>query len=594
MRISFSRLFALVLFFILGISITPICYASGRIVVKGRLSNNPFVTPNSTYVVKGVVDLGGKELQIPPSCIIKFKRNGKLVNGALKGSDTKLKNPRIGSVGVLMKGTWIIPIIKDEYFDSDYLSDTQILDNITQLQSDTVDNVVCLEKPVYNIVLEEKHTRGLRLSSNTVLNCNSKLIVLGNNLTNYAVIGISNKRNVKIIGGEIVGDVGRHTYIDGSSSQWGFGIQIFQSEHIAVSDIKISKCIGDGIYIGGGGGKYIGDFSEASKNLIIEKVVANDNRRQGISITYGYDVLIQDCVFSNTGKTESVEPGCGLDIEPNMKQSVGKVTIRQCSFLDNNKTRDVSVGGYRVEGEKCNVGGILFENCTVKGMLCLHAGGETVRNCTIGTLALYLREMPREKILVEQCDIKGGNGITIRTVSKNFDANNKPVYYLKNCSISVDVINYKAIVSTINHAGNELGELLFENCIINLPEISKEYDLVQDGCGFVFKFEGCDINSHGRILHNRGFSFSRCTLNCSYVDLSPSRNACVVEDCTINASDSQRSIVLSPTSIQSQKPLYVVKRNSIVGGVEKSIITKGINKARYDISGNEHSRNGVK
>lgn len=511
MRISFSRLCVLAVFFILGISITPLCYASGRFVVKGKQDINPFVTPNSTYVIKGIVDLGGKEMQIPESCSIKFKKNGKLVNGALKGSDTKLKNPRIGCIGVLMKGTWNIPIIKDSYFDSLLLSDNQIFDNISQIQSDEISNKILLTKPTYRIVLDKKHKVGLSLKSNTELINGSVITIAGNDLPQYTIISVA-RNNIRISGGEIVGDIGSHQYIEGTTSQWGFGISINKATNVTVSDIKLSKCTGDGIYIGGGKGKFIGDCSEASKNIVIKDVVSDDNRRQGISITYAEGVRIENCTFSNTGRTESVSPGCGMDIEPNEGQAVKNVMVKNCRFLNNNKILDVSIGGYQTEGDKCNVETILFEKCYVTGPLSIRTGSVVLRDCEMATLSIHLAKMPKEKVLIEKCKIHNGSGVTIRSVGRTTDSENMPVYHFKSCLMSMNQVSTRAMFSNIRHNGDEVAEFHVADCTISLPGGTQKYDIVVPHSSCSFSFLNCEFVAHDRVIDLSNKQFTNCRL----------------------------------------------------------------------------------
>lgn len=510
MHIPFSRLFVLAFFFIPGISITSICNASGRVVVKGVQDDNPFVTPNSTYVITGVVDLGGKEVQIPQSSIIKFKRNGKLVNGTLKGSETEVRGLRTGCIGVVMKGTWTIPIIKDCYFDSLLLSDSQIFDNISQMQSDDIENMILLTKPLYSIALNKDHRTGLSLRRNAKLTNGSVITIEGNSLTSYAIISVLND-NVNITGGEIVGDVGRHKYIDGSTSQWGFGISINRATNVTVSDIKLSKCTGDGIYIGGGKGKFIGDCSEASKNIVIKDVVSDDNRRQGISITYADGVRIENCTFSNTGKTESVSPGCGMDIEPNEGQAVKNVSVRDCRFLYN-KNLGVSVGGYQTDGEKCNVENILMDNCIVTGALSIRTGSVILSNSEMETLSIHLAKMPKEKVLIEKCTVHGGSGVIIRSVGNTTDAEYMPVYHFKSCIMSMNQVLTRAMFSNIRHNGKEIAEFHVKDCTISLPGGTQTYDIVVPNSSCSFSFLNCEFVTHGRVVDLSNKQFTNCRL----------------------------------------------------------------------------------
>ena len=537
------------------------------------------------YIIKTPINLSGKTIELPRDITIEFGKKGMLYNGQVRGNNTKLKKLHSNCLGIICLGSWNMPVIKDSFFDQNYLSDTQIIDNITNIQSDDILNFIYLYKPQYNIELSSKHKRALCLSSNSKLFIQSKLCVNGNNLPQYAVISVGNKKNVVISGGEIEGDVGKHIYTD-DSSQWGFGIQLSWSENVLISDITIRKCIGDGIYVGGGEGTYYGDYSEASKNIEIKRVVSDDNRRQGISITYACDVLLEDCIFSNTGKTEFVSPGCGLDIEPNLKQSVGNVIIRRCEFLHNDRIFDVSVGGYRVEKDKCNVENILFEDCNVTGILSIRTGSATLRNCTMATFAIHLGEMPKEKVLVEDCKIVGGDGITIRTSCTVTRDQNLPIYEFKNCQVSVDQIKTKAIISTISHKGNERGRLIFSNCVFSMPSNPAKYDFIQAGCVYSFTFSDCDINTGGRVLNNRGLSFFRCKLNCQYVDLAPTKESCILEDCIICSSDPQKSIVFSPSTATSQ---YIVRGCRIADEPRMPIVSRGVKTSRYVVSDNQFS-----
>ena len=279
-----------------------------------------------------------------------------------------------------------------------------------------------------------------------------------------------------------------------------------------ISDLHVSRCTGDGIYIGGGTGSFLGDYSEANKNIVLCDIVSDDNRRQGVSITYADGVLIRDCVFSNTGKTEAVSPGCGLDIEPNEGQAVRNVTISNCRFLNNNKILDVSIGGYRSEGDRCNVEGITMENCEVSGPLSVRSGSVTLRNCSMATLSLHLAKMPKGKVVFDHCQIKDGSGVTIRSVGKTTDSDNMPVYTFKSCTIGMNQVLTRAMFSTINHKGNEVAEFNVEDCTILLPTGSQKYDIVQDKANLSFRFSNCGINANGRQVDLRGSRYANCRI----------------------------------------------------------------------------------
>lgn len=64
---------------------------------------------------------------------------------------------------------------------------------------------------------------------------------------------------------------------------------------------------GDGFYIGSSG-------SVLSSNLVLQNSVADDNRRQGLSIISGRNITVQDSTFK---RTRGTDPQYGIDIEPN-------------------------------------------------------------------------------------------------------------------------------------------------------------------------------------------------------------------------------------------------------------------------------------
>jgi len=148
------------------------------------------------------------------------------------------------------------------------------------------------------------------------------LKAIPNDSGNYAIIKLSNVSNVSITGGTILGERSEHTGITG---QQGFGILITgNTDTVTVHDITLKDCWGDGIYIG--------SLTYPAKNIIIDNVICDNNRRQGISITYAEDINIRNSIFKNTNGSN---PQAGIDIEPNDKCYVKNVMIEDSYFLDN-------------------------------------------------------------------------------------------------------------------------------------------------------------------------------------------------------------------------------------------------------------------
>ena len=474
--------------------------------------SNFLITPNSKYVIKSTIDLHGRTINAPKGCLLVFQGGGKIVNGTIVGKETKLKSLKNKCLGINIKGTWNVNEIHDSFFDFELLTDNQVLDNITCLQSNDKKNKVLLNRPVYSITLTPKHKSALLLSSNTILLCNSTFQLKGNNLSSYYILGVVKKENVTIKGGRIIGDVGDHHYVEGSTSEWGFGLMISNSNNVRIEDIHISKCTGDGIYIGGGSGTELEDYSKASKNIYVKNTVCDDNRRQGISITYADGIVLDDCTFSNTGKTEFTSPGCGLDIEPNAGQGVRNVRIKRCRFLHYDRIMVVSVGGYKTEDHKCNVENIYFEDCETTGKMSIRTGSVSLRNCSLKTLEIYLGKMPKEKVLVERCHILDGAGITIRTVGDVSGEKFRPVYTFRDCTIGMNQERTNALFSTINYNGKENVEFNIENCSVVLPKGKKLFSIVPSKSKMSFQFRNCIFHTKNSTFDLNNKFFSNCQL----------------------------------------------------------------------------------
>ena len=496
------------LFFLL---LNPInMFGAKRIVISESNFRTVFSQSGCVYVVKTAINLKGGEVKIPENSALKFKRRGKMTNGTVVGAQTKLVGMKNGCLGVTLKGEWILPTIKDTYFDSSELTDNQILENIYTVQSMTLDNIIYLSKPEYQIVLTSKHKQGLKLKSNAILHLNSTLKVVGNDLPQYTVVSAGD--NTKILGGRIIGDVGSHTYVEGTTSQWGFGISISNVKDVTIDGLYVTRCTGDGIYIGGGIVSDIGDYSQASKNIVLKGILSDDNRRQGLSITCADGVYVENCTFSNTGKTESTRPGCGLDIEPNKGQSVRNVTFKNCKFLNNNEILEASIGGYQSEGEKCNVEKILLEDCIATGPISVRSGSVILRRCNMETLSIHLAKMPKDKVLIENCIIEGGSGVSIRSVGGTTDKDYLPVYTFKDCSIRMNEVLTRSIFSMINHKGNEVAEFKIENCELQFPAGSQKFGMVPEKMSCDFDFNNCSIVPSGHSLDLNKKMFINCRI----------------------------------------------------------------------------------
>jgi len=133
----------------------------------------------------------------------------------------------------------------------------------------------------------------------------------------YSILNLTRLSGVTILEGTIMGDRESHL---GTAGEWGMGIRVDACEDIVLRGTSIYNCWGDGIYV------------VRSVRVLLEGVVCDNNRRNGLTLTHAHGVTSKDCVFKNNG---GVSPGCGVDIEPNANQHVSDVVFENCTFKDN-------------------------------------------------------------------------------------------------------------------------------------------------------------------------------------------------------------------------------------------------------------------
>lgn len=149
-------------------------------------------------------------------------------------------------------------------------------------------------------------TGKLAIPSNTILVLAPGVIIRDSGLLagNERLINILGSENVRIegLGARIISR--RADYMSGEQRH---GIFIFGARRVVIDGIESSGHGGDGYYIGGPPGN-------PSTDIHLKGCRADNNRRQGLSITSARRVRIIDCEFMNTNGTA---PQFGVDLEPN-------------------------------------------------------------------------------------------------------------------------------------------------------------------------------------------------------------------------------------------------------------------------------------
>jgi parallel beta-helix repeat protein len=220
--------------------------------------------------------------------------------------------------------------------------------------------------PAGRYLIDPRQSVRLRSHVHLRLDSGARLQAKPNTAERAYVVLVERASDVEISGGEIVGDRDAHL---GTTGEWGHGVMIRASSRVTVRDIRISRCWGDGMSVGGvklGNGE-----SMPSTDILIQHVTCRGNRRQGLTIGGSRRVRVLDCEFSDTHGTK---PEYGIDIEPDYPGRVEGVRIERCIVRGN---RGGGIQVYR------RVSDVSIRDCTIEG----NGYGIYLQDTSVGLIA---------------------------------------------------------------------------------------------------------------------------------------------------------------------------------------------------------------
>jgi hypothetical protein len=117
------------------------------------------------------------------------------------------------------------------------------------------------------------------------------------------LISLADASNVTIVGHDVVFQMPGSEYTTGEHRHC---LSVRGGNDVYIEGIACNGSGGDGFYIGTG--------ASFPSRVTLERVSASHNRRQGLSIISGTDIVVRDSSFTDTA---GADPECGVDIEPN-------------------------------------------------------------------------------------------------------------------------------------------------------------------------------------------------------------------------------------------------------------------------------------
>lgn len=182
--------------------------------------------------------------------------------------------------------------------------------------------------PAGNYPIDPLRSLRLRSRMHLSMTADTRLVAMSNAAPRAYVLLLQQVDDVEVSGGRIIGDRERHL---GTTGEWGHGIMVRGSSRVRLHDLHITRCWGDGMSVGGLSGVR-GQAPLPSRDVLIQDVVCQGNRRQGLTIGRSRQVRVLGCSFLDTG---GVLPGCGIDIEPDPGGDARDVLIEDCLVQGN-------------------------------------------------------------------------------------------------------------------------------------------------------------------------------------------------------------------------------------------------------------------
>ncbi|MDO5971134.1 right-handed parallel beta-helix repeat-containing protein [Flavivirga aquimarina] len=358
------------------------------------------IESNSTVTINCIMDLGGQTVNLPANITIDYD-GGDIINGTLNFGDGGLIDGSFLNPSLNLTGS--SPQVKDPIFTFDpdrwgiiegKVSDEIALKNKTILQ-DIIDKAPSIGISTFVLDKMDAYFKvgiygtpkdlaedAIHLPSNFTLEMSDDtyLRVQPNDLPFSILLALYEKNNVKISGGNLIGDRWDHDYkiisngtVNRSSHEWPVLLQLSGVKNSVIDNVYMSDATGDAFVLGNPN-EYRYNGSIFNENIIVKNCTMNESRRNNITVSDGDDCVIENCLVTKAGiglqekdasgnttqyNSNGVLPRTGLDIEPFIGGDdpnnlvyyarVQRLLIKGCTFIGNANGSIIDYAGEDVE-----------------------------------------------------------------------------------------------------------------------------------------------------------------------------------------------------------------------------------------------------
>lgn len=389
---------------------------------------------------------------------------------------------------------------------------------------------------------------------------NTHLRTFPNSSKKSSLLAVRDVSYTTIEGGVLHGDRDEHNYIGNSSHEWGHLLNLHAAKYATIDGVKMLNATGDGMVIHSLNFTFQSNY-KPSRDILVTNCIFDSSRRNNLSITDGYNIIIENSEFYRSGidtdKSKGTNPRFAIDIEAYRRRENGKIVLYEKVenvIIRNNIEREGARGGFliavgdniTIENNTVEDGiGYKYTNNTVirnnrmiargKGGVAMGIGMEDSRtisnNKVIGNyfkgysvaISIYGDDHLIQDNIIENC----GTGINGKNIS-----NTK---ILKNRIISTDPASRGIFMHYTS-----LNRVLIKDNIIDTPNNAFKFDLINLGENqkeFCAHLVNNKINSNyeALLLNSNGVSLMGNEINTG-LQIFDSRNF-VLEDNIITTSN---------------------------------------------------------
>ena len=519
--------------------------------------------PNNRYVIRHSHNLAGRAIHIGENSVLDFQ-GGRINNGTLSGDGCHIYG-ELSFDHVNFTNSFKIGYISDNYITT--VDEENLVDLFSLLNDEEYQIIEITKHYVTSTTDKQSHNYfSLMSHSKLILNGTISIGTTSTNVSAYRVFLINEKDDVEICGdGGIIGDRDSKTFKGNNTYEYGVGIGIYNSTNISIHDISIEKMIGDGIYI-------TATEQGRTENIHIFNTKLKYNRRQGISLIAGNNVLINNNYFGYTGGTQ---PEAAFDLEPNQAYQ----TSSNVYFCDN--ILEYNNDGIHIHDKKAPANNVIIDNNTaysrsvnnsIEGGYMLYGGCNVVIANSGGSIKIKNQEMVNLVIYkntgsveVDSCTIHQSLGFI------NTD-NCSGELILNDCVLdrSVDLKQtwYTNLIYTRKGSGH-ITNVELNRCKLSSPTGNLFNTICVEGNQISrFVFNDCVIDINGVLLCRANSTYSHCKIRCGRIKVSlPSTKDSLIMDGNIfylkNNTQTKPTILFDRISSRSEDEYNTVLQNNV-------------------------------